>query len=414
MKHILLFLMMLFTIRVYSQETLLAIKENIAFVHIGIVKYSINEEGFFSPNGPFVDGNAVLYFYPTYSRTELVQYKNGVFHTTRQTNNKGDLEKLISTEYSFTSQEGTIVVPGNGLTFNYYNNVFRRDAVTWSDDKVRSTDYVVTPINGGVLLQSLSKHVILSAEFMPNGTITYRNKDETHDWLPTQPGGFTIGDDELLYRNGILWSVVNQPKYGTLQYEYIGRLSSGHRIWKGGGMFGSPGEFVITDPAGNVEIALKLPWSDEIEKEQYQYNYGLGPWGEIYFLLPPKFVAGKKQGRNPEGGAFPVYEPDPNGTAELVVVRNHLKYFGRLNDGGVRLRKDPSTSGEILGTYPEKTGFRILETGAMQETIGGQKNVWYKVRLLDGTEGWFFGAFVHNLYDGPNGNPPPWPNIPDW
>jgi uncharacterized protein YgiM (DUF1202 family) len=80
----------------------------------------------------------------------------------------------------------------------------------------------------------------------------------------------------------------------------------------------------------------------------------------------------------------------------------------------VRLRKEPTTTGEIIGTYPNKTGFRILETGTKSEAIGGQKNVWYKVRLLDGTEGWFFGAFVHNLYDGPNGNPPPWPNVPDW
>jgi hypothetical protein len=139
----------------------------------------------------------------------------------------------------------------------------------------------------------------------------------------------------------------------------------------------------------------------------------LGPWGELYCLLPPKFVI-TRYSKDAEGGKYPVYEPDPTGTAELVVVRNYLKYFGRLNDGGVRLRKEPTTSGEILGTYPAKTGFRILETGTKIETIGGQKNVWYKVRLLDGTEGWFFGAFVHNLYDGPNGNPPPWPNVPDW
>jgi hypothetical protein len=80
----------------------------------------------------------------------------------------------------------------------------------------------------------------------------------------------------------------------------------------------------------------------------------------------------------------------------------------------VRLRKGPSTSTESLGTYSVKTGFRILEKGTTEETIGGRKNVWYKVRLLDGAEGWFFGAFVHNLYDGPDGNLPPWPNVADW
>ena len=109
-----------------------------------------------------------------------------------------------------------------------------------------------------------------------------------------------------------------------------------------------------------------------------------------------------------------LYAPPASGQAELVVVRNYLKYFGRLNDSNVRLRKGPTTSSEILGTYPAKTGFRILEKGTKEETIGGQKNVWYKVRLLDGKEGWLFGAFVQNLYDGPNGKPPPWPNVPDW
>lgn len=107
-------------------------------------------------------------------------------------------------------------------------------------------------------------------------------------------------------------------------------------------------------------------------------------------------------------------EYDASIPAELVVVRNHLKYFGRLNDGGVRLRKEATTSSAIVGTYPNKTGFRILEKTEKEETIGGQTAPWFKVRLLDGTEGWFFGAFVHNLYDGPNGNPPPWPNVADW
>ena len=133
----------------------------------------------------------------------------------------------------------------------------------------------------------------------------------------------------------------------------------------------------------------------------------------MYCLIPPDDLFVLEQGKY--GGVYTIPSP-PKTTkpAELVVVRNYLKYFGRLNDSNVRLRKEPSTSADILGTYPAKTGFRILETGTKQETIGGQKNVWCKVRLLDGKEGWFFGFFVQNLYDGPNGKPPPWPNVPDW
>jgi len=111
---------------------------------------------------------------------------------------------------------------------------------------------------------------------------------------------------------------------------------------------------------------------------------------------------------------YSVYSPEPGVPADLVVYRNHLKLFGRLNADRVRLRKEPNTTSAIVGTYPVKTGFRILETGTTQETIGGKTAPWIKVRLLDGKEGWFFGAFVANLYDGPDGSPPPWPNVPDW
>ncbi|ULQ61177.1 SH3 domain-containing protein [Brucepastera parasyntrophica] len=119
-----------------------------------------------------------------------------------------------------------------------------------------------------------------------------------------------------------------------------------------------------------------------------------GRYGGKYYDVPHPFITDKP--------------------AELVVVRNYLKYFGRLNDDRVRLRAEPSTNAAVVGTYPVKTGFRILEKGTREETIAGDTDVWYKVRLLDGTEGWFFGAFVHNLYDGPDGSPPPWPNVPDW
>ena len=101
------------------------------------------------------------------------------------------------------------------------------------------------------------------------------------------------------------------------------------------------------------------------------------------------------------------------GNAELIAVRNYLKYFGILNDDRIRLRKGPGTNTESLGTYPIKTGFRILEKSGVKQTIGGITDEWIKVRLLDGTEGYFFGPYIQNLYDGP-GTPLPWPNVADW
>jgi hypothetical protein len=195
--------------------------------------------------------------------------------------------------------------------------------------------------------------------------------------------------------------------------KYEGRLASGHTIWSDG-QSGQERHFVIATPGGKTELEVDIPWGQKKGDDRpCLYNWGLGPWGELYCLIPPSdlWVDVRALSKN--------YLYDMNdihkikGQAELVIVRNYLKYFGRLNDNNVRLRKTPSTSADIIGNYPIKTGFRILEKGTKEETIGSQKNVWYKVRLLDGKEGWFFGAFVANLYDGP-GTPPPWPNVADW
>ena len=98
-----------------------------------------------------------------------------------------------------------------------------------------------------------------------------------------------------------------------------------------------------------------------------------------------------------------------NGTAKLYVIRNHLKNYGYLNDDRIRLRKGPGTNTESLGTYPINTGFRILEKSGVKQTISGVTDEWIKIRLTDGTEGYFFGQYVQNLYDG-SGTPLPWSN----
>jgi hypothetical protein len=399
----------------FAQEIIQAQKEILGRTTIGKgknqVEYFSDEEGFFSPNGPFIDGNGILYFFPTYDRGCLITFYGKEFQSQTLTENIPDFNKLISTGYIFTSQEGTIGSPGNGLTFNFYDDKFRVQPFDWGEEKVRAYDYILTPIPQGMLLESQSKKVLLIAEFLKTGDIEIHNTADAKLWLRSQPEGFSIGDDGLLYRNGMLWSAV-RPTDSTEGENYIGRLISGHTVWMG------PREseyryIVIANTKGKTELKVEIPWGEADNRPLYMYDSGLGPWGELYCLLPPAFVV-TGQRIDDTGEKRLIYGPPSTGTAELVVVRNYLKYFGRLNDDKVRLRKGPSTSTESLGTYPVKTGFRILEKGTAEETIGGQKNVWYKVRLLDGTEGWFFGAFVHNLYDGPDGNPPPWPNVADW
>ena len=220
----------------FAQEIIQAEKETLGRTTIGNgkgqVEYFSDEEGFFSPNGPFVDGNGILYFFPTYDRRSLITFDGKEFQNRPLTENIPDFDKLISTGYTFTSQEGTIGSPGNGLTFNFNDDKFRVQPFDWGEEKVRAYDYILTPVPHGMLLESQSKKVLLIAEFLKTGDIEIHNTADAKLWLPTQPGGFSIGDDGLLYRNGMVWSAV-RPTDSTEGENYIGRLISGHTVWMG-------------------------------------------------------------------------------------------------------------------------------------------------------------------------------------
>ena len=383
----------------FSQELIEAKKEPLISIQLGSssgqIQYYSSEEGFFSVGSPFVDTQGRLIFGATANnaRKLIISKRNS-----QEIDSTKKEIQLIGTP--IVSQEGIGVISGKQLVlvgndylsidYHKYHSFF-----DWNENY---------PMPFGALLYSETSKAGIAVAFdvkNPTGNFAVINEENLKTWLQTQPGGFSIGEDGLLYRNGVLWSAVKPEKLKSFDYRYLGRLASGHVIWAGGrGAMES--EFYIATPGGNIECHLTFPWAPVYGKTEYNpFNYGLGPWGEFYCLIAPLSVKGKNW-------------PPKDSSSELVVVRNHLKYFGRLNDDKVRLRKGPSTATESLGTYPVKTGFRILEKGTAEETIGGQKNVWYKVRLLDGTEGWFFGAFVHNLYDGPDGNPPPWPNVADW
>jgi hypothetical protein len=397
----------------FSQESITAVKEIIDSVRVGQnaneIKYDLNEEGFYSPKGPIVDQKGRLIFLPNTTADKIQVYADGQYQD-EQVPSAFPLYTMLNrnfkSQYGFSSNPSGYQLLCDGVKYYYYNYYLKTGEYIDYDE-----DYIML---FGTLLYSEKSGTGMAIVFdvkHPSEDFTIVREDKLKSWLPTQPGGFSIGDDGLLYRNGMVWSAV-RPTDSTEGENYIGRLMSGHTVWMG------PREseyryIVIANTKGKTELKVEIPWGEADNRPLYMYDSSLGPWGELYCLLPPAFVV-TGQRIDDTGEKRLIYGPPSAGTAELVVVRNYLKYFGRLNDDKVRLRKGPSTTTESLGTYPVKTGFRILEKGTAEETIGGQKNVWYKVRLLDGTEGWFFGAFVHNLYDGPNGNPPPWPNVADW
>ena len=210
-----------------------------------------------------------------------------------------------------------------------------------------------------------------------------------------------VREDGKLYKNGIIYSRKVIRKVRGM----VARLKSGHCVCPTSeNELNTIKKFLITRPTGEIEFEIEIPWAfDRNEQKGCFYDWSFGNYGEMYALCAPLAQSLDQ----PYNGNF------TKGNAELIVVRNYLKYFGILNDDRIRLRKGPGTDTESLGTYPVKTGFRILEDSGVNQTIDGVNSEWIKVRLLDGTEGYFFGQYVQNLYDGP-GTPLPWPNVPDW
>jgi len=375
------------------------------------VTYSLDDEGFFSPGSPYVDSLGRVLFGSKRNNSRVLMLVGGDWQSVDPNNTKKPPQMISSI---IASQQGMGIVSSiqyvtkgdKYITYDFdtKENTFDADSETMN-----------TPTPFGAILFSDKSKTGIAVVFdvkNPQNDFYIIDQDHIKAWLSAQPGGFSIGSDGFLYHNNTLWSVV-RPTDSTGGTRFIGRLMSGHLVWMGQEI-DQERYIVISNTKGKTEIIVELPWgANDNSNSTYLYKSGLGPWGELYCLLPPPFII-TRETKNAEGHKTPVYEPDPKGKTELVVVRNYLKYFGRLNDSNVRLRKDPTTTADILGTYPAKTGFRILEKGMKEETIAGAKNVWYKVRLLDGKVGWFFGSFVANLYDGPNGKAPPWPNVPDW
>ncbi|BDC93197.1 SH3 domain-containing protein [Treponema bryantii] len=228
----------------------------------------------------------------------------------------------------------------------------------------------------------------ISFFLIENNTISKEiSEDEISFYLKKSNGLYEYDKiNKNILKNGMIWS----PMRGDSKGKFLGKLKSGHNIFKT-----DLNEVEIINCIGEKELSFTL------ELNNFDVC-SLGNYGEFYILSSPELIYSDNYSYAKDGDF-----------SELFTYRIHLKSFGILNDDKIRLRKGPGTNTESLGTYPIKTGFRILEKSGVKQTIGGVTDEWVKVRLLDGTEGYFFGQYVQNLYDGP-GTPLPWPNVPDW
>lgn len=392
-------LLFLICVALYPQERIEAEPELIANPPVGDgvtkIHYYADQDGVHTPGSPFIDASGRILVFRGDDLLALERQRvSSIPYQGKPTS------FLLDGRRFFSSQQGIVVDYGRQLVFQK-DRFFEYNLIDRGFEP-EGRGYHTFPAPFGAILYSSDAKRGFGVVFdtrNPQNDFGVVQSDQLADWLKKQAGGFSIESNGLLYRHGTPWSAVKPVSTVYTDWQYLGKLLSGHSIWCSGDP-PSARIFTISDAVGTIEISVHVPGPEV-------FTYGLGSWGEFYFLSAPPM----DRRLDPLND---YYSPEPGTPAELVVVRNHLKYFGRLNDGGVRLRQEPNTTGKILGTYPAKTGFRILEKGTKEETIGGQKNVWYKIRLLDGNEGWFYGSFVQNLYEGPNGKAPPWPNVPDW
>jgi hypothetical protein len=401
-KYVFWILLGVISFQLLCQEKVMAEKEILGKIEVGSesgkVQYYSSPEGLFSPNGPFVDGEGVLHFIPTTSYSKIISFSKGIFKDSPFPQGWPQLSEGLPS-LQFYSQQGVIL-----FGFGFFS--YKEGRTTNVDFREYLPNDVIKDLKGGTICitpwgflidYSISKKCF-SLERLGVNKFKLRNLEDTMGWITSQKGGFSIGNDGIIYRNNLVYSI--PERYNN----YIGRLMSGHSLFKNGGTPGYERFFSISGSNGKNELILEIPWApkDNEDGNFRFFNYGIGSWGEIYILIAPP---------NLPGGEW--YEPNPKYPVELVVVRNHLKYFGRTNADNVRMRKEPLATSDIIVELPKKAGFRILERNGKNETIGGKTSDWVKVRYLDGREGWIFGAFVDNLFDGP-GTPPPWPNVPDW
>lgn len=370
----------------FAQETITAQSETLTTVAFGKDKNQVmyNEAGndIFSLLGISVINEERLFIPASYfnskNQNRLYLYdKNGWKEV-------DDISFPVSTFYQPYSQNGYIIT--SKIEF-FANNQFREINVNDYCEYERDFTHYCYFVPKGIIIEKqhykIARRQITALEIVNNQIVrSLDDIDEINEWLKTQKGNFSVDEEKRLLKDGFIYSCYTDEEVGM----YNGKLKSGHNLF----IHESKG-VDITNSNGLIELHMDFSWAKEGSTEKLPYSYGAGNYGEIYC-----FINSIK---------------DKNG--KLSVVRNHLKYFGILNDDRICLRKGPGTNTESLGTYPIKTGFRILEKSGVKQTIGGITDEWVKVRLLDGTEGYFFGQYVQNLYDGP-GTPLPWPNVSDW
>ncbi|MBN1898001.1 MAG: SH3 domain-containing protein [Spirochaetes bacterium] len=64
----------------------------------------------------------------------------------------------------------------------------------------------------------------------------------------------------------------------------------------------------------------------------------------------------------------------------------------------VKLRDIPSTKAKVVKKIPAGTLVRIVERSEKRESISNMYDYWFRVKLIDGLEGWIYGFYIRTSF----------------
>ena len=323
------------------------------------LKYSYDSKNPVLPKGPLEGKNGELIFY--YEGEE----NNGYF-------------KYFNKKWEFV--ESPLTAEKETDYSEYLPDHFSKDA------------YVAFELKDGILFEDLRNQDYAGIDLSDKTTPTIIHREDLNSWKAFTKAGFKIIDlkdesdsskqDTGLYKDDMPWSV-SKAYYTAIsmdkKFRYVGKLFSGHN------MFYNSESFLILDSTGTVVKQILIPW--HMKKgtvlKRYAMAWKIGKYGEIYSLTGPeqKLI-------------------DKAENAELIVIKNHLESFGIVDVDSLVLYKESDDYSEALGYYPKNTGFVFLEKTITEENPI-EDDFMYKVRLLDGTTGYFKGANIRSIPDVP-------------
>lgn len=277
-------------------------------------------------------------------------------------------------------------------TVNINFEIFcRSPLVEFEKGFTRSDIYCFTDFGIIIFTPIANEWKVFEIDYLdPNKKIVFYEKKALKKWLAEKHPELKITGFGQIQKDGVNLMpgipYVSRSGRGS----FMGVLKSGHALWRVGMT-----QFSIVNSLGDEELIIEDP------DDQITLDFSIGPWGEFYLLKWPTNVSKNKR----------EYISEPGKPATLSVVRNHLKYFGRTINGFTNLYLEPDQDSTTLRQYPEKSGFKIVNKTDKFLNQDGKKYFWFKVKMLDGKLGYILESQIQNLFDGPAGDPPPWPNV---